>query len=121
MASIFYVAAGGAIGAVLRYIMIQGLVLRLHPLPFPLGTMLVNILGSFAIGLVMARLVGAGQESLRLFLVTGILGGFTTFSAFSWDVLQILERGQMVQAALYILGSVLLSLLAAYAGYALMK
>jgi CrcB protein len=119
--NLLYIAAGGALGAVLRYIMIQALVLRIYPAPFPLGTMLVNILGSFAIGLLMARLTDAGQETLRLFLVTGILGGFTTFSAFSWDVLQLIERGQFVQGALYILGSVLLSLLAAYAGYALMK
>jgi CrcB protein len=97
------------------------LVMRVHPQPFPLGTMLVNIIGSFAIGVLMARFVAADSESARLFLVTGILGGFTTFSAFSWDVLALMQRGSFGQAALYVAGSVGLSLLAVAIGFALAK
>ncbi|MDX2095360.1 MAG: fluoride efflux transporter CrcB [Alphaproteobacteria bacterium] len=116
MIGLGWVALGGALGAVMRYLLIS-LVIRLHPAPFPLGTMLVNILGSLAMGLLLARLMAAESETMRLFLVTGLLGGFTTFSAFSWDVLQLVQRGQMGQAALYVGGSVLLSLIAVAAGF----
>lgn len=113
---IFCVASGGAIGALVRYGMIQ-LTIHLHPAPFPLGTLLVNILGSFLIGLMMARYAQHGSETAQLFFVTGVLGGFTTFSAFSWDILQLLQRGAFVSAAGYVLGSVGLSLLAVFLGY----
>ena len=120
MLNILMVALGGALGSVGRYLAITG-VIRLHPAPFPVGTMLVNIAGSFAIGVLMARFSQADSESARLFLVTGILGGFTTFSAFSWDALQLFQRGQMGAALLYIGGSVLLSLLAVAAGFSLAR
>ena len=113
---ILYVAVGGALGAVLRYLAIQ-LAVRLNPGDFPLGTLLVNILGSALIGMLMVR-YGA-SEPARLFLITGILGGFTTFSAFSWDTLQLLQRGQMAAAAIYVLGSVVVSLVAVMIGYQL--
>lgn len=115
---IFCVAAGGAIGALLRYAAVQ-LTLHLHPQPFPLGTMLVNIAGSFAIGILMARYLQLPSESAQLFFVTGILGGFTTFSAFSWDALQLLQRGAISSAAFYVLGSVILSFGAVAVGYKL--
>lgn len=105
-------------GALLRYAAVQG-VMRLHPAPFPIGTMLVNIAGSFVIGLLMARYLAADAESSRLFWVTGVLGGFTTFSAFSWDALQLLERGAWAQAVLYVVGTVLFSLAAVAGGYQL--
>ncbi len=110
------VAAGGAIGALLRYAVIQ-LTQHFHPQPFPVGTMLVNIVGSFAIGVLMARYALLDSESSRLFWVTGVLGGFTTFSAFSWDALQLMQRGAWVQAALYVGGSIILSLVAVAAGF----
>ncbi len=110
------VAAGGAIGALLRYGVVQ-LVMHVHPQPFPVGTMLVNIAGSFAIGLLMARYAVMDSESSRLFLVTGVLGGFTTFSAFSWDTMQLIERGAWAQVILYVGGSVILSLVAVAAGF----
>lgn len=116
MIPVLCVAAGGAIGSLLRYAAVQ-LVQYLHPQPFPLGTMLVNIAGSFAIGLLMARFVQLPSESAQLFFVTGVLGGFTTFSAFSWDALQLLQRGAVASAAFYIGGSVMLSLFAVAAGY----
>lgn len=110
------VAAGGAIGAMLRYGSVQ-LVQHFHPQPFPLGTMLVNILGSFLMGLLMARVMQQDSESARLFFATGILGGFTTFSAFSWDALQMLQRGAYGSAAIYVGGSVMLTLAAVAAGF----
>jgi CrcB protein len=114
---IVLVASGGAIGALLRYGVVQ-LAVQLNPQPFPLGTMLVNIAGSFVIGLLMARYQLLDSESSRLFFVTGVLGGFTTFSAFSWDALQLVQRGQLAAAGVYVGGSVLLSLLAVAAGFA---
>ena len=118
LSNILLVAAGGAIGCVARYLSIAQ-ISRLNPSAFPLGTLLVNILGSLLIGVIMAK-YGA-QQSARLFLVTGILGGFTTFSAFSWDVLQLLQRGQHGWAIAYIGGSVAISLLAVVLGYQLGK
>lgn len=115
------VALGGAVGSLLRYLAIQQVVMRLHPQPFPAGTMLVNVVGSFAIGVLMARFIQSDSESARLFLVTGILGGFTTFSAFSWDALQLLQRGAYGPAALYVGGSVMLSLLAVAVGFAAIR
>jgi len=84
---------------------------------FPWWTMAVNVSGSFLIGLLAGMFGGmdAGQN-LRLFLITGILGGYTTFSAFSLDALTLWERGAQWQAGMYILGSVLLSLIAAALG-----
>lgn len=117
MISVIAVAIGGGLGSVLRYTLIQ-LVMRLHTQPFPLGTMLVNILGSLAIGMLMAKYAGGAlNENARLLLVTGVLGGFTTFSAFSWDVLDLWQRGHVLQAAAYIAGSVVLSLAACALGY----
>ena len=113
---ILCVAAGGAIGALLRFAAIQ-LTMHFHPAPFPLGTMIVNILGSFVIGFLMVRYITTPSESGQLFFVTGVLGGFTTFSAFSWDALQLMQRGQLTLAATYILGSVVLSLGAVMLGY----
>lgn len=112
------VAAGGAIGSLLRYGTVQ-FTMALHPQPFPLGTMIVNIIGSFLIGLLMARYLSAPSESAQLFFVTGVLGGFTTFSAFSWDALQLLQRGALASAAFYVIGSVAISFGAVAAGYRL--
>lgn len=116
--SILLVALGGALGCVLRFMAIRAVML-LHSSSFPLGTMLVNILGSLLIGGVLAKY--GHEHSVRAFLVTGVLGGFTTFSAFSWDALQLLQRGQVHQALLYITGSVALSVMAVSIGYQWMK
>lgn len=113
-----FVAAGGAIGALLRYAVVQ-LASQLQGYNFPFGTILVNVAGSLAIGLLMARYTHSDSEAARLFFVTGVLGGFTTFSAFSWDALQMLQRGQMGAAFFYIGGSVILSLMAVAIGYKL--
>ena len=90
---------------------------------FPWGTLTVNVTGSFLIGVfaeVIARKFGASAE-MRVFLITGILGGYTTFSAFSLDAITLLERGEPVTALIYVASSVLLSALAVFAGLALMR
>ena len=110
------VFVGGGIGAAARH-GINRVGLALLGPGFPWWTMAVNVVGSFLIGL-LAGLLGASEagQNLRLFLTTGILGGFTTFSAFSLDALTLWERGAEVQAGLYVLASVILSLLAAAVG-----
>jgi fluoride exporter len=109
LTSSLLIALGGAIGAVLRYWSGRWAVAVLGP-SWPWGTLLVNVLGGFAIGAVVAL---SSRELLspasRLFLTTGLLGGFTTFSAFSLEVVQLAERGAMTSAVVYILVSVLLS------------
>jgi fluoride exporter len=122
MTLILPIAAGGAIGAVLRFLMTAG-VSRLVGLDFPWGTLSVNILGSLVMGILVelfALKLHAGQE-LRAFLTTGILGGFTTFSAFSADVMLLIERNDLLGAGLYTLGSVLLSVGALFVGLVLVR
>ena len=111
------VAVGGAIGAGLRHL--SGIAaLRLFGPAFPYGTLFVNIAGSLAMGLFIAWLTkrtGTSSE-LRLFVATGLLGGFTTFSAFSLDVANLVERGAFGSATVYALTSVAFSILAVFAG-----
>lgn len=107
----FLVFLGGGIGAALRH-GVNRLALAWFGPGFPVGTMIVNVLGSLLMGLLVTLLAEgpAASQNLRLFLATGLLGGFTTFSAFSLDALTLWERGQPGAAAAYVLGSVLLSL-----------
>jgi CrcB protein len=118
MQGIFSIFIGAGIGGVLRYLMIE-LVKRLNPAPFPMGTLLVNVLGSLLMGALMAWVLrdAAARESARLLLATGVLGGFTTFSAFAWDVLFLWQRGAVVPALTYVAGSLFLSLIAVAVGY----
>ncbi|MCL6708403.1 fluoride efflux transporter CrcB [Pseudomonas sp. R2.Fl] len=117
MLHVLLVAAGGAVGSVCRYLV--GLVtLRAFGPAFPWGTIAVNIAGSLAIGLLVelvARRFNASTE-LRLLLVTGFLGGFTTFSAFSLDFIALYERGAVLAAMLYLAASVVLSIGAVIGG-----
>lgn len=95
------------------------LVGRLWPTTFPLATMLINVSGSLAMGLLvgwLARTSPAWQSDARLFVAVGILGGFTTFSAFSLDAITLIERGEMGAAVFYVAGSVLVAILALYLG-----
>ncbi|MFN7102559.1 MAG: fluoride efflux transporter CrcB [Pseudorhizobium sp.] len=120
MSNILLVAIGGATGSVLRYLIGHWSLRQFGP-GFPWGTLIVNIVGSFAIGILVefiARRLNAPAE-MRLLLVTGFLGGFTTFSAFSLDALVLFERGAVATAGAYVLGSVMLSLAAVVAGLAL--
>jgi CrcB protein len=116
------VALGGAIGASLRHLVNMVTLRALGP-NFPWGTLTVNIVGSFAMGVFieyLVRRVGVSAE-IRLLVATGVLGGFTTFSAFSLDVAVFWERGANVTAALYIVTSVLFSIVALFAGLAVAK
>lgn len=108
MQSLLAVGAGGALGAVLRYLMASQ-VGRWTGSGFPWGTLAVNLIGALVIGLIIglaARFIELG-ESLRLFLVTGVLGGFTTFSAFSLEVGLMIERQQWMAALAYVAASVI--------------
>ena len=103
------VALGGAVGAVLRYLL--GLVVV-----FPFGTLAVNVAGSLIIGLVWAAFNAKGLQAWLPLVMTGFLGGFTTFSAFSLDTLRLVEAGRLAAAGGYVMASVLLSLLACAIG-----
>ena len=103
------VALGGAVGAVLRYLGVLGAA-RWLGAGFPYGTLAVNVAGSFLIGVVFSALTAREAMHLAPFLTVGVLGGFTTFSAFSLDALILWERGAAGLAAAYVLASVVLSL-----------
>lgn len=107
----FLIFVGGGIGSVLRFAVYHLARLWLPP-DFPWGTLAVNALGGLAAGgvagWVLARSVG-GADSVSLFLMTGVLGGFTTFSAFSLDAVLLWQRGQTSLALLYVLASVMLA------------
>ena len=118
MNGFFLVALGGAIGASLRHG--AGLAaLRLAPGGWPWATFFVNVTGSLAMGIVIGWLALKGAEggqNLRLFLATGVLGGFTTFSAFSLEVADMIQDGAMTKAAGYAGASVLLGVAALFIG-----
>ena len=117
MLHLLLVAAGGAIGAALRHLVNIGS-LRLVGPSYPWGTMAINVVGSFAMGIfieLLARRFNASNE-VRLFIATGILGGFTTFSAFSLDFAVLWERGAALPALGYAFASVIGSLLAIFLG-----
>lgn len=124
MTATFLVFLGAGIGGVLRH-GVNVVSLKWLGVSFPYGTMAINILGSGVMGLVagfLAFKAGEGwTQNARLFLATGILGGFTTFSAFSLDAVLLWERGEAMLAAFYVLGSVVLSLAALVAGLALVR
>lgn len=123
MQAFILVALGGAIGASARY-GASVAVGHLWRTSFPFGTLLVNVAGSLAMGLFvgwLARTLPAWQNGARLFVAVGILGGFTTFSAFSLDVVTLFERGEILPAFLYILGSVVLCVAALFVGLLLMR
>ena len=114
--AIIWVALGGALGAVGRYLV--GLSLKTAS-GFPWATMSVNILGSLLMGLVVGWLSrqNGGSDALRLFVAVGILGGFTTFSAFSMDLFTLLERRDIAATVLYLGGSLLGGLVAFIIGF----
>lgn len=121
--ALLYVGFGGGFGAILRYLSI-GFISRINPTEFPYGTLAVNVLGCMLMGVWVASvavLTPAKAKDLHLLFATGALGGFTTFSAFSFDLFLLTERGLYTQAALYVTGSVMLSFVALLAGVMLVK
>jgi CrcB protein len=116
------VFVGGGLGSTLRYLVNIGCP-RWLGTAFPYHTLIINITGSTVMGLVAGYLAFRGETaaSWRLFLMTGILGGYTTFSAFSLDAALLYERGEIGLALFYVLGSVVLSIAGLFAGLALMR
>lgn len=117
MNALIIVFLGGGFGAVCRHAVNLGIG-RATGHGFPWGTMVVNVAGSLAMGLLIAWLArrSAGDFDLRLLLATGFLGGFTTFSAFSLDAVALYERGALTAAAAYVMASVTMSILALFGG-----
>ncbi len=111
------VAAGGAVGSVFRYL-VGVWAVRLFGPAFPWGTLLINITGSFAIGLFLEMILRrfGGSAEMRLLLMTGLCGGFTTFSSFSLDFVGLVERGAIPLAIAYVAASVVLSIGATFLG-----
>jgi CrcB protein len=113
---------GGGLGSMLRYFLTVTAG-RAFGTQFPWGTFLINITGSTVMGLIAGYLAFKGEASQpwRLFIMTGVLGGYTTFSAFSLDAGLLYERGEIGLALLYVLGSVLLAIAGLFAGLAIVR
>ena len=113
---------GGGLGSMLRYALTvaAGKAFGTH---FPWGTFLINITGSTVMGLIAGYLAFKGEASQpwRLFIMTGVLGGYTTFSAFSLDAGLLYERGEIALALAYVLGSVLIAIAGLFAGLAIVR
>jgi CrcB protein len=122
MKSYLLVFVGGGIGASLRHT-VNMVSARGLGTAFPWGTFIINISGSLVMGLIAGYLAfkGGASQPWRLFLMTGILGGYTTFSAFSLDAALLYERGEIGSALIYVLGSVVLSIAGLFAGLALVR
>lgn len=122
MIACLIVALGSGIGGVLRHAVNVGAA-RVIGTGWPYGTFAVNVVGSFVMGVIAGYFAfkGSGSQRWLLFLTTGILGGFTTFSAFSLDVAVLFERGRLGATASYLLGSVALSIAALFLGLAIAR
>ena len=119
LSTILFVALGGSIGSVLRYL-IANMGQSWTTSSFPLGTLVVNVIGCAAIGLITALLIGPlsqHREILRLVLIVGVLGGFTTFSSFAFDSIELFDDGRSGQAMLYIIVTNVLGICAALLFY----
>lgn len=112
MKHILFIGSGSFIGGISRYLLSQAVEVKFLS-SFPAGTLVVNITGCFLIGVIygISERVQISPE-IRLFLTTGILGGFTTFSAFSNDTVSMINSGQILQASIYITVSVVIGILA---------
>ncbi len=123
MQTIFLVAVGGATGAVMRYLL-GAQALRVFGNGWPYGTVIANVVGGLLMGALAAFLAargGADQDKWRLLLGVGVLGGFTTFSAYSLEIVLMIERRAYLQAATYSVSSVVLSVTALFLGLILVR
>ena len=124
MTKVFFVFLGSGIGGAARY-GVNVWSLKAFGAQFPAGTFIVNVAGGLALGLIAGWLAFRAQmpwsQELRLFLTTGLLGGFTTFSAFSLDAMTLIERGDYATAALYVVAPVVLSIAAVAIGLAVIR
>lgn len=119
--AILLIAIGGGIGSVLRYL-IGGIAQRAGGIGFPVGTLVVNITGSFLIGALSQHFMNTQTHPLlRAALITGLCGGYTTFSAFSLETVGLVEGGEVGRAAAYVVLSVTLSIAATFAGMAAIR
>jgi CrcB protein len=120
--SYLLVFVGGGLGATLRHL-INVTCARFMGTGFPWGTFIINITGSTVMGLIAGYLAFKGEASQpwRLFMMTGVLGGYTTFSAYSLDAALLYERGELTLAAAYVIGSVVLSIAGLFGGLALVR
>jgi CrcB protein len=118
----FLVFIGGGFGSMLRHTVNQASA-AVAGINFPYGTLAVNVTGSLLIGVVAGALAlrGHGGQTLPLFLTTGVLGGFTTFSAFSLDAVLLWERGDTAAAVAYVLGSLVMAVVGVVLGLAIMR
>lgn len=116
MTTILLVALGGALGAILRFVSVEA-VHRWTGQPLPWGTLFVNVVGSFALGfLLLATERMQLSDDVRRFAAIGLLGAFTTFSAFSWELVAMMREGELLRAGAYAVGSVALGVAALMAG-----
>jgi CrcB protein len=123
MMTLLYVAVGGALGSVARYLTYV-LIGHYTKAPFPFATFTVNVLGGFLMGAlvdILARFGNEHQPAMRALLAVGVMGGFTTFSTFSLDIVTLLDNQHYVMATVYVFLSVLLSVAALMGGMALMR
>ena len=121
LSTLVSVAAGGAIGASLRFLTGVGILRLIGPTSFPVAILSVNVVGSFLMGVFVVLAANRGLTHLSPFVMTGVLGGFTTFSAFSLETVTLYERGDFGQAILYVAASVALSILGLAAGLMLAR
>ena len=119
---LMFVGLGGAVGAVGRFMVMSWVGYAGHT-GFPWGTLTVNIVGAFVLGCVLelSALTWSPSPEIRAMVVVGMLGAFTTFSTFSMDLYYLIDRGAILNAALYAMGSVLVCLLAFWAGLSLFR
>lgn len=122
LVELMWVGIGGGVGAISRYLVGRELSERANSL-FPYGTFTVNMIGAFLIGILFAILTerGVGPDHLRMLLVVGFVGGFTTFSSYTLEAINLVESGHWNTALLYVLGSNLLGLIACMAGITIVR
>jgi CrcB protein len=118
--NLFLIALGGALGSVARYTL-SVLVLRVSGTLFPLGTFVVNVIGCLVFGAIAGAATARVQvtSELRLFLLVGVLGGFTTFSSYAFESFALVRQGQFLWASINVAGQVVVGLVGVWAGYVL--